>query len=156
NGALRESSTFLLVLLILSVASAAAVSMTAEREQDTWTSLTCSLLSGPEIVLAKIRGAVWSSWRLILALLIMWTVGLLAGALFPLGVLAALAELFVFCGFTAALGVWFSSRARNSTRALFATIFWLLVLNGGYLVLIPAVAMSPSDLVFMGTMPYML
>ena len=105
NGALRESSTFLFVLTLLSVASAAAVSMTSEREQDTWTSLAATLLTDREIVLAKIRGALWSSKRLLLALLIMWSVGLLAGAIFPLGVLAAVVGLFVFCGFTAALGV---------------------------------------------------
>lgn len=154
NGALRESSTFLFVLLILSVASAAAVSMTSEREQDTWISLTGTLLTDREIVRAKIRGALWSSKRLVLALLIMWGVGLLAGAIFPLGVLAAVVGMFAFCEFTAALGVWISLRARNSTRALFATIFWLLVLNAGYLILIPAPARE-SDLVFTGVMPYM-
>jgi ABC-type transport system involved in multi-copper enzyme maturation permease subunit len=154
NGALRESSTFLFVLVLLSVASAAAVSMTSEREQDTWTSLSATLLSGREIVLAKIQGAIWSARRLVLALLIMWTVGLLAGAVFPLGVLAAVAGLFVFCGFTAALGVWISVGARNSTRALFATIFWMLVLNVGYLILIPA-SLRESDLALAGMMPYM-
>ena len=154
NGALRESSAFLFVLLLFSVASAAAVSMTSEREQDTWTSLTGTVLTDREIVLAKIRGAVWSSKRLVLALLIMWGVGLLAGAIFPLGALAAVVGLFVFCGFTAALGVWISLRAKNSTRALFATIFWLLVLNAGYLVLLPAPARE-SDVVFAGMMPYM-
>ena len=154
NGALRESSTFLFVLLLLSVASAAAVSMTSEREQDTWTSLTGTLLTDREIVMAKIRGALWSSKRLVLALLIMWSVGLLAGAIFPLGVLAAVVGLFVFCGFTAALGVWISLRAKNSTRALFATIFWLLMFNIGYLIVIPAPVLE-SDLSFAGVMPFM-
>jgi ABC-type transport system involved in multi-copper enzyme maturation permease subunit len=156
NGALRATSTFLFVLLLLSVASAAAVSLTSEREQDTWTSLTGTLLTGREIVLAKIRGAVWSSWRLVLGLLIMWAVGLLAGGLFPLGVLTALLELLVFCWFTAALGVWISSCARNSTRALFAAIFAMLVLNAGYVALIPAAPSLESDLFFAGMMPYML
>jgi hypothetical protein len=86
----------------------------------------------------------------------MWTVGLLAGGLLPLGVLAALLELFVYCWFTAALGVWISSRARNSSRALFATIFWMLVLNAGYLALIPATGVLESDHLAVGMMPYML
>lgn len=152
NGALRGSSTFLFVLLLLSVASAAAVSVTSEREQDTWTSLTGTILTGREIILAKIRGAIWSSKRLVLALLIMWTVGLLAGAIFPLGAVAAVAGLFVFCWFTAALGVWISLRAKNSTHALFKTIFWMLVFNGGYLVLLPS---ARSDLALAGMMPLM-
>jgi hypothetical protein len=84
----------------------------------------------------------------------MWTVGLLAGAIYPLGVLAAVVGLFVFCGFTAALGVWISLRAKNSPRALFATIFCLLIFNGGYLVLVPAPARE-TDLMCAGVMPYM-
>jgi hypothetical protein len=156
NAALRQSSTFLFILLLLSVASAAAVSLSSEREQDTWMSLAGTLLTGREIVVAKIRGAVWSSWRLVLGILIMWTVGLLAGGLFPLGVLAAVAELLVFCWFTAALGVWISARARNSTRALFATVFAMLALNGGYLILIAAGPNLGSDMACVGMMPYML
>lgn len=154
NGALRESSTFLFMLLLLSVASAAAVSLTSEREQDTWTSLSGTLLTSREIVSAKIRGAVWSSKRLVLALLIMWTIGLLTGAIFPLGVLAAVAGLFVFCLFTAALGVRISLVVTNSTRALFWTIFVMLFLNAVYLVLLPS-SWRTSDLAFAGMMPYM-
>jgi hypothetical protein len=154
NGALRESSTVLFLILLLSVASAAAVTMTAERERDTWSGLSGSLLTGGEIVGAKIKGAVWSSWRLVLALLIMWTVGLLAGALHPLGVLMAVAGLAVFCAFTAAFGVWISSRARSSTRALFTTVFWLLIANGGYLFVIPEPPGRERDLVFAWVMPW--
>jgi ABC-type Na+ efflux pump permease subunit len=155
NGALRESSTFLFVLLVLSVASTAAVSLTSEREQDTWTSLRGTLLSSREIIAAKIKGAIWSSWRLLRALLIMAAVGLLAGAIHPLGLLLAVSGLFVYCAFAAALGVFISLRARNSTRALFATIFWLLVCSGGYLVLFP-VPVRAGDLACAGMMPYML
>ncbi len=67
NRELRGSSTFLFVLGMLAVASAAAVGITGEREQDTWTSLTASLLTGPEILRAKLFGAVWGRggwcWR---------------------------------------------------------------------------------------------
>jgi ABC-type transport system involved in multi-copper enzyme maturation permease subunit len=154
NAALRQSSTLLFVLLLLSVASAAAVSLTSEREQDTWTSLAGTLLTGREIIRAKIKGALWCSKRLVLAILIMWTIGLLAGAVFPLGAAAAVAGLFVFGGFTAALGVWISLGAKNSTRALFATIFWLLVFNAGYLVLVPGTGRE-SDLALAGMMPYL-
>jgi ABC-type transport system involved in multi-copper enzyme maturation permease subunit len=153
NGALRESSTLLFILLILSIASAAAVTMTLEREQDTWTSLSGTLLTGGEVIAAKIKGAVWSSWRLVLALLVSWAVGLLAGAIHPVGVLMAVLGLFIYCGFTAALGVFISFRARNSTRALFATIFWLLVFNGGYLVVLPG-PVRESELASAFVMPY--
>ena len=61
NGTIRQASAAVSVLWLLSVASAAALSVTSEREQDAWVSLTATLLTGPEIVRAKDarRGAVW-------------------------------------------------------------------------------------------------
>jgi ABC-type transport system involved in multi-copper enzyme maturation permease subunit len=153
NSALRESGTFLFVLTLLSVASASAVSVTSERERDTWTSLTASLLTGREIVVGKIRGAVACSRHLIRALLVMGAVGLLSGAVHPLGALAALAGLAVFTRFAAALGAYVSLRARNSTRALFATVACLAVLNGGYLVLLGPL-LGRSSLGYSGVMPF--
>jgi ABC-type transport system involved in multi-copper enzyme maturation permease subunit len=155
NGALRESGTFLYVLLLLSVASAGAVSMTGEREQDSWSSLTATLLTGAEIVRGKIAGALWCSKRLYLALFVMWGFGVLLGAIHPVGALLALLGLGLFTWFAAALGVYISLRAKNSTRALAATIAWLLVLNAGYLVLlIPLLNHTGSDMFVAGLTPY--
>jgi hypothetical protein len=130
NRELRGASTFLFVLGMLGVASAAAVGITGEREQDTWTSLTATLLTGPEILRAKLFGAVWGARRLTLAMLLIWAVGALAGAIHPLGVVAAMAGLAVFSWLSAALGLFVSLRARNSTRALVATIAVLILWNG--------------------------
>lgn len=154
NGALRESTTFLYVLLLLSVASAAAVSLTGEREADSWVSLTATLLTGEEIVRGKILGALWCSKRLFVALLIMWGYGLVLGGIHPLGALLALVGLGLFTWFAAALGVFISLRAKNSTRALAATVFWLIVFNGGYLVLFIPVLSGGSDMVLGGVTPY--
>ncbi len=63
-------------------------------------------------------------------MLLMWAVGLLAGALHPLGVVAAMAGLAVFSWLAAALGLFISLRARNTTRALVATIAVLILWNG--------------------------
>lgn len=133
NGALRESSTLVFVLWMLGVASAGAVAITGEREQDTWACLTTTLLTGREIVRAKLLGALWGPRRLGLALIVMWTVGVLAGGIHPLGGLASLLALAAFSWFAAALGLFLSLRARNSVRALLATIVALLVLNAGAL-----------------------
>lgn len=154
NGALRESSTFLYVLLLLSVASAGAVSLTGEREVDSWVSLTATLLSGQEIVHGKILGALWCSKRLFLALFVMWGYGVLLGAIHPLGALLALVGLGLFTWFAAALGVYISLRAKNSIRALAATVFWLIVFNGGYLVLFIPFLREGSDMLLAGMTPY--
>ena len=69
TDALRGSSEVLAVLAMLGVAAAAAVSLTEEREQDTWTSLATTLLTPLEIVRAKLFGAVWSARRVGVALI---------------------------------------------------------------------------------------
>ena len=67
NAALRESSTALGILAMLTIAAASAVSLTGEREQDTWISLATTLLTPGEIIRAKQFGAVSSAggsgWR---------------------------------------------------------------------------------------------
>jgi ABC-type transport system involved in multi-copper enzyme maturation permease subunit len=154
NASLRASGTFLYVLLMLSAASAAAVSLTGERESDSWVSLTATLLTGGEIVRGKVLGALWCSKRLFLALFVMWGYGLLLGAIHPLGVLLACLGLGLFTWFAAALGVYVSLRAKNSTRALAVTVFWLIVFNGGYLLLLLPLLRDGPDMLYAGMTPY--
>jgi ABC-2 type transporter len=127
NVALRGSSTALAVLAMLTVAAASAVSLTGEREQDTWVSLATTLLTPGEIIRAKQFGALWSARRVGLALLVVWAVGIVLGAIHPLGVLAAAAFVFVVAWLIAAVGVFISGRARNSTRSLAWTFIALLI-----------------------------
>ena len=117
NAELRLAGALLFTLWLVAVSSAAAVGVTSEREEDTWTSLTATLLTGPEIVRAKMFGAAWGARRMGVALLAVWGVGLLSGAVHPLGFLAALAGLGIYTWFATALGLWMSLKARNSTRS---------------------------------------
>jgi ABC-type transport system involved in multi-copper enzyme maturation permease subunit len=136
NLSFRESSVALAVLGMLAVASTAAVSVTSEREQDTWTSLATTLLTPGEIVRGKQFGAVWSTRRIGLALLLLWSVGTVLGAIHPLGVLAAIWVVGLAWWFIAAIGVFISARAKNSTRALtmtFITVFIALSAWPGFL-----------------------
>jgi hypothetical protein len=129
SDALRGSSEVLAVLAMLGVAAAAAVSLTGEREQDTWTSLATTLLTPAEIVRAKQFGAVWSARRVGIALLVIWSAGLLLGGIHPLGVLACAFYVVVIAWLIATIGVFASSIARNSTRALVATFIAILVFS---------------------------
>jgi hypothetical protein len=130
TAALRETSTALAILGMLAVGASAAVSLTGEREQDTWVSLATTLLTPGEIIVAKQFGAIWSGRWVALALMVTWAVGLLLGALHPLGVAAACGILLLAAWFLAAAGVFISGRARNSTRAL-AWTFLVLFLTLG-------------------------
>ena len=104
NIVLRQTTGILDLLYVLMVAGAAAESVAAERERDTWLGLIATPLTGWEILRAKMLGAIWRTRGLALLMLALWIVGLLAGAVHPLGFLAALAGMVVSCGFLAAPG----------------------------------------------------
>jgi ABC-type transport system involved in multi-copper enzyme maturation permease subunit len=127
NQELRTVSVLLAILGMLVVAAAAAMAVTGEREQDTWVSLGTTLLTPREVVLAKQFGAAWGARWVGLALLAIGGLGLLVGAIPPLGALAALLVAMIGAWFIAAVGVFVSSGAKNSTRALLTTLIVLIV-----------------------------
>ena len=65
-------------------------------------------------------------------LLLLWLGGVGTGAIHPLGALAATLGLVIFCWFTAALGVLVSLRAKNSIRALGATMIIFVTIQYGF------------------------
>jgi hypothetical protein len=133
NIFLRFVGVLLYMLGALGVAAAAASGVTAEREGGTWVSLASTDLDGREILSAKMFGAIWGRRRLWALLVLLWTLGLAAGAIHPLGFVAAVVELAVFVGFAAALGTYVSLWSRSTTRATALTIALMAFLNGGYL-----------------------
>ena len=66
---------------ILSVAGAAAASITSEHEDDTWVSLTATDLTGREIVLAKLLGSLWRARRLAAVIGLLLVAGVVVGSL---------------------------------------------------------------------------
>jgi ABC-type transport system involved in multi-copper enzyme maturation permease subunit len=144
NVCLRTCGTILYVLWLLAVSAAAASGVTSEKEEDTWTSLTTTPLTGGEILVAKMIGAVWGMRFLAYCLFFLWGLGLITSAIHPFGVLAELVELAVFSWFAVALGTLISLRSKNTTRATAATVAVLAVLNVGYLMCcVPFRADSP-------------
>jgi ABC-type Na+ efflux pump permease subunit len=133
NACLRVCTTMLYVLWFLGVAAAASAGITAEKEEDTWVSLVTTPLTGPEIVGAKMLGAVWSMRALGAALVGLWVFGTALGAIHPMGLLAVLLEWMTFTWFVAALGTHVSLRARNTTRATATTVVVIAALNGMYM-----------------------
>lgn len=152
HGALKVIGTILYIVMMLGVASISAGSVSSEREEDTWTSLLSTPLEGTEILLGKLIGAAWGLRWFALAMVLLWTVGLLAGAVHPLGFLAALIELVVFTWFSAALGTLLSLWSRTTTRSMAGTFGLLLFLNASYL-LILAMARIYMPLMLIGCTP---
>lgn len=135
-GTARVVGAFLYALMALGVGVAAASSVAGEREQDTWTSLLTTDLTGGEILRAKLFGAVWSGRWIFAPAALLWLVATAAGGMHPYGLLMELVATAIFTWFAAALGIWFSLTRRNSTRALCWTIGTMLFLNAGYLLLL--------------------
>jgi len=127
NAAVCQSSVALGILAMLTVAASASVSLTSEREGDTWISLATTLLTPGEIIGGKQFGALWSARRVGVALLIVWMIGLLLGAIDLWSFLAAWAITLFGAWFITSVGVFISSRARNGTRALVATFLIMFV-----------------------------
>jgi len=146
NGFLRFVCTLTYVLIGMAIATGASSGFTSEREEDTWISLVSTPLEGPEIVRAKLLGAIWGQKWALVVLVLLWGLGLAAGALHPLGFIAVALETTVFLWFTAALGTYYSLLAKSSARALLATMATLILLNGGYLMC--CIPMRPNSLVF--------
>jgi ABC-type transport system involved in multi-copper enzyme maturation permease subunit len=121
---------------ILAVAGAAASSITVEREEDTWVSLTSTPLTGWQIVRGKVFGALWNQRGFAAVLLAVWVLGLLTGAFHPLGVLLGVAIACLLTWFAAALGIHASLRASSTSRALAQALLILAVCNAYPVILV--------------------
>ncbi|MFO0958707.1 MAG: ABC transporter permease subunit [Isosphaeraceae bacterium] len=134
NEFLRMVGVLLYVITGLGVAVASASSLTSEKEEDTWITLTSTTLSGREILAAKMIGSLWALRRPVAVILAMWAVGVATGSLHPVGFVLAATQMGCYLGFIAALGTTVSLQARSTGRALAATLGILIFLNGGYLI----------------------
>jgi ABC-type transport system involved in multi-copper enzyme maturation permease subunit len=158
NFYIRFTGTTAFCVWCLGVATAAAARIAHEREEDTWTSLIATPLSGQEIVRGKMLGALWTTRWIGLVWFLVLGLGLSLGGLHPLGALAVLLATPVYLAFACSLGTFFSLRARTSSRALTATVAVLIVCNGAYLMLLapllrPA-GSSWETLILVGVAPF--
>ena len=150
----RMIGVFVFTLWGLAVAASAAGGVSAEREEDTWTTLTTTDLSGAEIIGAKILGATRGPRPLLLTILGLMVLSLALGGLHPAGFVAAVIGLCVYTWFYAALGTFVSLHARTTTGALAITLAIVIFLNGGYLFCcIPLSPQTPAA--FFGVTPMM-
>jgi len=137
NEVLRHLTALLYLVGLAAVMASAATKISGERERGTWISLGTTPLTGREIVRAKVLGTVWEMRGLGTVFLALWSLGLLAGAVHPFGVLAAAIGLVAFYSYAAAVGVFCSLVARNSERALLVTFGILFLGNTIGLLFVP-------------------
>jgi ABC-type transport system involved in multi-copper enzyme maturation permease subunit len=117
NIGLRYGTALLAVLWMLWLAGQTAAGIASEREQDTWTSLLSTPLEGDEIVYGKMLGPLRATAPFGVTIATLWLIGLVVGAVHPLGLLNAAVVLGLLVWFSIALGTYASLKARVTWHA---------------------------------------
>ena len=65
-----------------------AAGIATERAKETWNSLIATPLTVRDILRSKMLAALWQMPWMLATVLVLWTIGLIAGAIHPLGYLA--------------------------------------------------------------------
>ena len=133
NDFLRWGGVVVYLLALLGATAHAAGSITGEREADTWTGILASPLTNAEILRGKRAGAVRKVRPLVVALLAMWTLGVLAGAIHTFGFAVCLLMVAVYLRSAASVGAMTSLHARNTGMALLIAMIATIFLHGGYM-----------------------
>ncbi len=94
NIFLRFITVSFSLFIIAGAAGLGADAIIAERSRETWTSLLATPLSAPEILRAKTLASFWRIRLVLGTMVVLWTLGLIAGAIHPLGYVLSLLILF--------------------------------------------------------------
>jgi ABC-type transport system involved in multi-copper enzyme maturation permease subunit len=90
NVFLRVASCSMIFTMALIASGIAVEVISTERAKETWSSLIATPLSARDILLGKLKATIWRLRGLLTIIFVLWTLGLLSGAIHPLGYLAAL------------------------------------------------------------------
>ena len=91
----------------------AAAGIASERARKTWNSLIATPLTARDILRSKMLAALWQMRWVLTTLLVLWTIGLIAGAIHPLGYLAVVIEVAALTWFFLARGMLVSVRGQG-------------------------------------------
>ena len=140
NLFLRFATCSILFMLALVSSGIAIELIVTERAKDTWNSLLATPLSAHHILLGKLRAAIWRLRGLGMIMFFLWTLGLLSGAIHPLGLLVTVlltvtsTSLFIVFGLRAAVRAPDHSTAYGGALGL----PFLTMLSSGLPYLLPA------------------
>lgn len=128
----RIAGTVCMILMIFAAGIRAANAVCNERDQETLDTLLSTVLTDRTIIWGKWLGAALGYGPSLYLLLIIWIICLLTGGLAMDAVLLLILALVIYSGFASAIGLFFSAGARNTTRSLLGTLFWLIIWMGGH------------------------
>jgi len=132
SGWARGATGVVTTLIFFAAAVRGAGAVSGEKDKDTWVSLLSVPLSADRILWGKWWGCVLGLRRAYLALVVIWSVGLCAGAVHPASLPLVMATVFVLVATFSWVGLYCSMRARNSLTASIQAFFATLFLAGGF------------------------
>jgi ABC-type Na+ efflux pump permease subunit len=130
NVYLRNVTTPLLFLIALVTAGMASEGITSERARETWDSLIATPLTARDILRSKMLAALWRMRALVATLLGLWAIGLVAGAIHPIGFLVAVLGLTALIWLMLAFGVFISIGAKDAAATTGPTMGLIFMLAG--------------------------
>src|SRR5262249_55242081 len=156
NLFIRYASVALTLILSFLIGGIASDVCGTERLKDTWSGLLATPLQPRDILRSAILATIWRTHEAFGTVFVLWTIGLAAGAIHPLGYVVSLLELAASVWMMAVLGVLGSIRAEKAELASGqgALVALGLTLTGALPLLLP-VGLN-SVLWGSGSLPFML
>jgi ABC-type Na+ efflux pump permease subunit len=117
NILLRVITATMMFFITMMAASTSAAGIASERARETWNSLIATPLTARDILRSKMLAALWQIRWILITMFILWTIGLIAGAIHPLGYIAVVLETAATTWFFLARGTLVSARANDLASA---------------------------------------
>jgi len=131
---------------LLWLVSRAASLVASERERNTWETLLSLPVSRFQIVAGKLLGNLYAGRWLLLAVVVVWSLGAWFRPTQLLSVAISITVFAVVCWFGSAVGLLFSLACSNSMKAMLSAVGVCLFIGGGYLMLFfPIMRLGQSE-----------
>ena len=140
NLFLRYLTVPFVFILTIGTAGLTVDAIKSERAKETWSSLIATPLSARDILRGKLWACVWRLRGVGAILLVLWTLGLLSGAIHPLGYLATVLVTASWTWFFLMAGMLAALRAKDLrvSANVTMTTFFLPVVSSALPFLLPA------------------
>jgi ABC-type transport system involved in multi-copper enzyme maturation permease subunit len=154
NLFLRFVTTPIIFLVTMVAAGGAAAGIVGERARATWDSLIATPLTAGEILRSELLLGLWRMrWGLV-TLLALWTVGLGAGAIHPVGYLVSALVLAAWTWFMLAFGLSIAMKAKDAGATSSSSLGLLFLLTGAGILPFLLPSQSSSVLLGAGSPPF--
>jgi hypothetical protein len=117
NLFLRFISAPLMFVLMLITSGTAVETLASERAKDTWSSLIMTPLSARDILRGKLLASIWRLRGIGITFLTLWTLGLISGAVHPIGYVAIVLTLVSSTAFYLVVGQLVALRVEDQPTA---------------------------------------